>query len=79
MRVLKLVLAGIVVAVTLVLGLAAAFFAAVLALTLRLFRTFGRQPSSPSSAARPTRASRAARDGAIDVTATEVPSDRPPR
>lgn len=82
MRVLKLVLAGIVVAVTLVVGLATAFFAAVLALVWQFFRSFVRKAPSPASSARssqPARASRSDREDAIEVTATEVPPDGPHR
>ena len=83
MRVLKFFLTGIAVAVTLAIGLIAAFFAAALAVLIHLARRLGGKPAAPtarrSAAAAPPRATRAARDDAIDITATEVPSDPPAR
>ena len=76
MRFAKLLLAGIIAAIALIAGVFAAAVVAVTTLAVLIARHFlkprpARQP--PASVRAPSRRMNA--DGAIDVTATEVPAD----
>ncbi len=78
MRFAKLLFAGIIAAIALIAGVFAAAVVAVTALAVLITRHFLRRP--PTSTVQPrvttrTPTQRMNADGAIDVTATEVPAD----